>query len=87
MSDLTEFRDHARAMASGGHDPICSVQPLARYRNVVRPAPGCRGCMPDVDRALWALLAAEVDEHLSRDQPDEVLPVIDDDQLDLEVPC
>lgn len=37
--------------------------------------------LPEAERVLWAQIADEIDTYLARD-PD-VLPVIDDDQLNL----
>lgn len=59
---------------------------LTRFRDHCRKeADKARGD----DQALWAQLADEVDAYLAND-PDVIqheLPVIDDDQLHLEVPC
>jgi hypothetical protein len=70
-SELERFRDHARTMAApNAHRDDCHTE--QRIRGTVRtrtihPNPGCTGCIPAADRALFAQLAAEVDAHL--DQP------------------
>ena len=87
MSDLTKFRDHAAAMANGGHTPACVIAQAEaerrwRYFRMFRewlekwgerpggPPKPCTGdCLTAADRALFALLAAEVDEYLAP-QPD-----------------
>lgn len=70
MSDLTKFRDHCRVMAAAVHSPECKGErPGIFYPITVRPDPECGGCVTDADRALFALLAAEVDDYLAP-QPD-----------------
>lgn len=72
MSDLTRFRDHARKMAAQPH--IVNRDGQGLVVSTFGPTDG--------ERALWTQLADEVDAYLQRN-PDEPLPVIDDDQLDL----
>ena len=62
MSQLTDFRDHARAMAGSQHRPDCLVRDHPWTKP--RPTKGCTGCMTGAERALWARLADEVDEPL-----------------------
>jgi hypothetical protein len=79
MSDLTTFRDHCRAMSAADHKPECpwtdaravAAENLrrARFARMVDepprpPIPECSGCVTDVERALFARLAAEVDDYL-----------------------
>lgn len=74
MSDLTTFRDHCRQMADAIHKPECRLwverpgifHPSGDWKY---PSPECVGCISDADRALFALLAAEVDDYLAP-QPD-----------------
>lgn len=69
MSDLTTFAKHASEMAASKHKPDCTGVVLGRWSDrVVRPDPMCGGCVSDDERALWARLAAEVDEYLTDDQ-------------------
>lgn len=74
MSDLTRFREHCREMATAEHTAEC-VERLAdwKHRALMRryldipdpgPMPCCDGCVTDADRALFARLAAEVDDYL-----------------------
>lgn len=71
MSDLSNFRDHCAAMAVAEHKPECRlwVQRPGRWADWEHPSPECGGCVTDSDRALFALLAAEVDDYLAP-QPD-----------------
>lgn len=78
MSDLTVFRDHARKMAAS--KPTDRVN-AARRGHVPYTVP--IGPLTDAERALWTRLADEVDAYLAADPEDDVLPVIDDDQLNL----
>ena len=64
MSDLTAFRDHARAMSTAEHLPTCVRVLSGRYWAPIKPDPECPGCVTDDDRALWARLADEVDGYL-----------------------
>lgn len=74
MSELTGFRNHCREMATAVHRLECRLwverpgifQPFGRW---VIPSPECAGCLSESDRALFALLAAEVDDYL--DHPAE----------------
>jgi hypothetical protein len=83
MSDLTEFRDHCRAMA----DPNPPSKPIGPYcrpwghlpadhdRCAQKDPARLCGCachssnapVPEPDRRLWAALADEIDEHLRED--------------------
>jgi hypothetical protein len=72
VSDLTEFRDHARRMARARHRPDCAVQDPHRPWLKPRPSPDCLGCMPPADQALWSRLADETDAYLHR-EPEETL--------------
>lgn len=63
MSELERFRDHCREMAAtGAHLPDCKSLRTPAYT-----PPTCDGCVPENDRALFARLAAEVDEYLTPD--------------------
>ena len=74
MSDLQAFRDHCRRMATATHKPECRIWVTIPPRRAwgwpggewVIPAPDCGGCVSDADRALFASLAAEVDDYLDR---------------------
>jgi hypothetical protein len=82
MSDLSAFRDHARAMSKAKHKPECVARSEAwgraramfeRWRGIhwadvpdPGPRPECKGCVTSQDRALWARLADEADAYLSR---------------------
>ena len=59
MSDLTVFRDHARAMSTAEHKPEC--------RKPSTDMPACGGCNPAADRALFTRLADEIDAYLTVD--------------------
>lgn len=66
-TDLERFRDHAAAMAKpGAHRDTCHVEKPMRWGppRTVHPDPACTGCVPPADRALFARLATEVDQHL-----------------------
>lgn len=63
MSDLTAFHAHALAMSTAKHKPTCELVTPRRWLPV-RPNPDCPGCVTDDERAMWARLAAEVDEYL-----------------------
>lgn len=80
MSSLGQFADHCRAMSTATHKPECKGSkptPPQRsavitedgyfggYRWTTEQPPTCAGCVTDADRALFALLAAEVDEYLA----------------------
>lgn len=60
MSDLSRFRDHCAAMSTADHKPECGV--LRNWREI-RPDPDCTGCLTGTERALFARLAAEVDDY------------------------
>lgn len=62
MSDLTDFRDHARDMSRAVHLPECLTRPYPWLK--ARPAEGCIGCLPDSERVLWIQLANEIDVYL-----------------------
>lgn len=68
MSDLTTFRDHARAMSTAQHKGECAVNEYYDDRRwgfrATHPDPACPGCVTDADRALWTHLADEVDAYL-----------------------
>jgi hypothetical protein len=66
VSDLSAFRDHARAMAGAQHKPECR-RPLPINGWSTSGDPGCPGCVTDADRALWTRLADEADAWLARD--------------------
>ena len=74
MSDLTTFRDHARAMSKAKHKPECDdayedaylAQNLSRTEFMADCPRACPGCVTDDDRALWARLADEADAYQSR---------------------
>lgn len=84
MSDLSSFRDHARAMSTAEHKPECTGTPeriasrerdRRGYRAIFReehpklpPLEPCLGCVTDTDRALWLRLADEVDAYLTHDE-------------------
>jgi hypothetical protein len=84
VSDLRSFGAYCAAMATADHKPDCDgARPTPPQRvpiidtegrwagwrqNPARP-PTCPGCVSDLDRARWALLAAEVHDYLSP-QPD-----------------
>ena len=73
MSDLTNFRDHARAMSTAEHLPECGAWQDTRWsRRFVAPNPECAGCVNAADRKLWARLADEADAYLDR-EPEETL--------------
>jgi len=90
MSELTTFRDHARAMSEAEHRKDCEGTPdrvatrardISSYRRMfgelhpkLMPIERCPGCVTDADRALWARLADEVDAHLARNV-EEGLPI------------
>lgn len=61
MSTLTTFRDHARKVANTGHGPDCPARPALQWQH---PAPRCNGCIPEPDRALFKLMADEIDTYL-----------------------
>jgi len=63
MSDLTAFRDHCRAMSKAEHKPECAYRPDS-WLYARRPDPNCDGCNSPADRALFARLAAEVEDYL-----------------------
>jgi hypothetical protein len=62
MSDLTQFRDHCRKMATARHLPECSFTP-PRHMYAQRPDPSCPGCVTDRERETWERLADEVDAY------------------------
>lgn len=71
MSDLSDFRDHARAMATAEHRLECSrrirhARSWGIRETVTHPDPDCPGCVTDADRALWARLADEAAAYLHR---------------------
>lgn len=68
MSDLTAFRNHARAMSTAEHKPECLIdcQDWRGIRSFKMPRHGCPGCVTDAERALWARLADEADAYLHR---------------------
>lgn len=68
MSDLEAFRDHCRAMATMRepvtrreycYDRTCKTLGWHRHTTVVTPVPTA------TDRALWAQMAEEIDDHLA----------------------
>lgn len=65
MSDLGKFRDHCAAMSTADHKPECRGQMPIRWgwAREIHPDPNCPGCVSDGDRALFAQMAAEVDEY------------------------
>lgn len=69
MSDLTTFRDHARAMVDADHKPECAEERKGSWGATYlhRPDSTCSGCIPDAERALWTRLADEVDAYLAGD--------------------
>jgi hypothetical protein len=68
MTELERFRDHAAEMATAEHVPDCAGMVGAVWGlKHVRPDPACPGCLTDADRALWARLAAEIDDYLAAD--------------------
>lgn len=79
MSSLTSFRDHCRAMSEAEHTPECEDllkrwsdrKATSRWFAVPDPGPRpeCSGCVSAADQALFARLAAEVDDYLTP-QPD-----------------
>lgn len=68
MSDLTTFRNHCAAMATAEHRPTCRTWVSNRFGRWQHPAPTCPGCLTDADRALFAQLAAEVDDYREREE-------------------
>lgn len=66
MSDLDQFRDHCRKMATAEHRGDCTAKAMSRWGDRVHPDPDCPGCLTDDDRALFALLADEVEVNLRR---------------------
>lgn len=77
MSDLTTFRDHCRTMATAEHKPGCQegqADAVRKWTMAQKWGPGwgepdeqptpCPGCNSEADRALFARLAAEVDDYL-----------------------
>jgi len=85
VSDLTTFRDHARAMAGAQHKPECLTECLdwRGIRKFTLPRHGCPGCVTDADRELWTRLADEADAWLARDDEeglfDAETPVVERD--------
>lgn len=80
MSDLTQFRDHARRLSTAEHGDACEAvwhettwYGLHETRRE-KPDPHCPGCVTASDRTLWSRLADEVDAYLTDD---------DEQQLDL----
>lgn len=76
MSDLSTFRDHARAMSTAEHKPECGEsfqRPGWLWESWRTPASDCPGCVTDADRALWKRLADEVDSHLARHTEETLL--------------
>jgi len=71
VSDLTDFRDHARAMATAKHRPECMVRDNPWTKT--HPTPGCAGCVTDEDRALWSRLADEATAYLQHDDQETLL--------------
>lgn len=69
MSELESFRDYCRTMSTARHKPDCSL-PRPGYWLDIKPNPKCPGCNSEADRALFARLAAEVDEYLTDDEPE-----------------
>jgi hypothetical protein len=80
MSGLAAFRDHCAAMSTAEHKPECQgakptpshIEPIIDdegywrgNKRVPEQPPTCQGCNPTKDRALFALLAAEVDDYLA----------------------
>lgn len=60
---------------------------LTAFRDHCRKMAGppvAPGCPAAAERGLWLQLADEIDAYLAGDHQDEPLPVIDDDQLDLQ---
>lgn len=66
-ADLSQFRDHARAMSTAQHKPECLMQRARARWNLKPPPPPCPGCVTDSDRALWRSLADEADAYLTTD--------------------
>jgi hypothetical protein len=69
MSELERFRDHAAEMAAAEHKPECRGHLPSRWgwAREIHPDPSCAGCITEADRALWARLAAEIDDYLTDD--------------------
>lgn len=76
MSDLTAFRDHARAMADWSPPPRPEVMSATCHRGHIygdcsRPPTGCGCSCHDVlgptpaDQKLWKRLADEIDAYLA----------------------
>lgn len=70
MSDLTQFAEHCKRMATAQHKPECRTLDWVRRdgwgrTDWVYPAPDCTGCVTDADRELFARLAAEIDAHMA----------------------
>lgn len=66
MSDLAADRDHYRRMADADHKTECGEWTPGRWRDhYVHPKPGCGGCNPAADRALFKRLADEIDSYLA----------------------
>lgn len=65
MSALDQFRDHCRKMATAEHKPECAGHLPSRWgwAREIHPDPNCGGCLTDDDRALFALLADEVEAY------------------------
>jgi hypothetical protein len=83
VSDLTEFRDHARER--GGWQPgelraackdltVFGSPKPADHRNCGGHLCGCDCHRPtDAERVLWVRLADEIDEYLTNDHDDQPL--------------
>ena len=74
MSDLEQFRDHCRAMATmrepvtrreGCFDRSCKTFGYHRHTIVVTPVPS------GTEQVLWAQMADEIDAHLAAKRDDQ----------------
>jgi len=87
VSDLANFRDHAREMADGNRPrmpltPSCKPYGLGwKPRHDRCDNQGC-GCdchpwnapIPEAERRLWASMRAEIDAYLASTPADDQLP-------------
>lgn len=66
--DVASAAGYFRRMSTSAHRDTCMVRPHPWSK--VQPTPGCSGCMPDAERALWVQLADEADAYLTTHLPD-----------------
>ena len=70
MSQLGAFRDHCAHMTTAQHKPECpsltAVRPAAlSLDRLTWEPPKCDGCVTNAERALFAQMAAEIDDYLA----------------------